>query len=730
LKLNWLNATVRITLPTINAFLFRCEWKYLSAIVKSTPVTPPDNSSEKPQMYYKLTNLCSTWYLNPEDASYPGSVYFAFTDTYQFYMINVETGESVQGEYTFDTEIYQTNFGDITLWVLDDQGTWQKYPLQVQYERDVMHTENCRLHVTDDGETKTYWRQQNQLSNLYIQRYGHLQTYQSKVYLEALAAGGTKGYPYTKVEFDYPGIEVFKNLSPIELDTEDHPIFPMNFGYIAQYTIYRADGTIYEQGEYDFTHASSSHGIPTIPDGRLYYYHIRYDTTQKGTGMGHVVHYYFAIQQDKKPSEPTITLPEPSLWVNHLSGYWSPDKNLPYHFNFQLDGRVYLMNTDTGKGLYGKYSYVDDKIELWFPQDDGVWKKSNIQIAVQRDENNRAKTTMAVTEGAKKSTYTRIDPNAIESLQVRVPNSDPYEAIGVYNFYIQSVNLLDQTINFELPKLTDLRKMEPVTFTGAPRLLLGLVDTVQYKIYDKNFRVVESGDYTIRGEKLCLDFPQEAGIYYLMVSCNLNQNFGDGYKSRKLCYYLAIDYQPVIEEYKPPVLGDNRVSIPLLDCDSPLAHMTLDTQNALHGSGCASATFSKGSPIISPNVFKSPIDATGMDMLEFDLYVSDLSLLTGNVFPSTAAALEITSGGTCDYEELLFTWEDIVRYGLAGQELKQGWNHVIFPLSMAKENSASAEKFDISQIDFIRFYIIDTSKLGSDEYTVKLDNICLTGEQK
>jgi hypothetical protein len=110
--------------------------------------------------------------------------------------------------------------------------------------------------------------------------------------------------------------------------------------------------------------------------------------------------------------------------------------------------------------------------------------------------------------------------------------------------------------------------------------------------------------------------------------------------------------------------------------------------------------------------------------------VSDVSLLTGKFFPSTAAALEITSGGTCDYEELTFIWEDIVRYGLAGQELKQGWNHVVFPLSMAQETGITADKFDISQIDFIRFYIIDTTKLGNGAYTVKLDNICLTGEAK
>ena len=697
---------------------------------------PPDEPGTSPNIYKPTSDqiyesLCASWIYGSNKQPQYRPTCFAFTQAQKFYMVNAETGESVQGTYRMEDN--NQNEGKITfsLWVTNDKQELEKYPvtLELLYNNANYNAHLLLVTYEEQQETVTYWRRSIGIENFMIRSGARSMSYPCKGYIETVTVQDSLGYEHNEFSFDIPDNSIFDNIAPITLDgAYSYRIKPSIYykGSKISYTIYRADGSVYMQNEYsNRADGSTPNYIPTIPDGETYYYHVRYLCDQ-GDNFSFVFHNYFAIKKNKLSGDRPIIYPDSNLiapdssyYSEHLSGRWYPNSEeaVPFWFLFQPDGRVYIINTNTQESTIGRYLLTDLGVDIYTYQDGVGWfKEKDLLIHLDTEKNS-----MNVSFEMRSSKFLRDEGY---SYSVRLWIGDQSESIN--NFYIEQLSCRGVSHQFDLPDFEIFEQLTPLSFTNIPRFFLSRGGaTASYTVYDQNGNLIQ--EISIGPDRPIhpLQIPDEYGIYYLDVKHT--------YASQVAHCYIAINYheeqQPSFD-YVPPVLGDNRVSIPLLDCDSPLAHMTLDTQNALHGSGCASATFSKGSPIISPNVFKSPIDATGMDMLEFDLYVSDLSLLTGNFFPSAAAALEITSGGTCDYEELLFTWEDIVRYGLAGQELKQGWNHVIFPLSMAKENSASAEKFDISQIDFIRFYIIDTSKLGSDEYTVKLDNICLTGEQK
>ena len=708
---------------------------------------PPDEPGTSPNIYKPTSDqiyesLCASWIYGSNKQPQYRPTCFAFTQAQKFYMVNAETGESVQGTYRMEDN--NQNEGKITfsLWVTNDKQELEKYPvtLELLYNNANYNAHLLLVTYEEQQETVTYWRRSIGIENFIIWSGYSGKRHSVNAYIEKIEVSESKGYEHNEFNFSIPDNSIFNTMSPIRLDGNTvYRIKPGSYfqGSAVSYTIYRADGSIYLEGKLSYqSNGFTENYIPTIPDGQTYFYHLRYTYDQNSTRLTATCHAYFAILQNKStispilPQEPEIKLPDLNYFWQHLRGKWYPKNNaLPFWFAFQPDGRVYVMNTNTNESSIKSYSLNDNCIDIFSYHESIGWQRENIDI--QLDTENDC---LNVTFGEESRKYYR-DSSSYYPVRIFNSNTQTKEDEKIYNFYFEEIRVShsNSVFRFDLPDFEHFKQLIPLSFTDIPRFSISRIDcTASYKVYTQDGILFSESSWNPSAGRDAIDIPDKYGIYYIDITYSLDVTSFPAYvQSQQIVhYYIAIDYHEKDQpDYVPPVLGDNRISIPLLDCDSPLAHMTLDTQNALHGSGCASITFSKGSPVISPNKFKSPIDATGMDMLEFDLYVSDLSLLTGNFFPSAAAALEITSSGTCDYEELLFTWEDIVRYGLAGQELKQGWNHVIFPLSMAKENSASAEKFDISQIDFIRFYIIDTSKLGSDEYTVKLDNICLTGEQ-
>jgi len=168
----------------------------------------------------------------------------------------------------------------------------------------------------------------------------------------------------------------------------------------------------------------------------------------------------------------------------------------------------------------------------------------------------------------------------------------------------------------------------------------------------------------------------------------------------------------------------------LLDCDTKPGGRSayeVDVENAQEGDACL--TFNVGSGQVNEMILEEAIDGEGYDTLEFDLYVSDVTLFDLFAVGGTNSGFEITSSGYCDNQELSWKLGEI-RDCNEGGELAVGWNHIILPLDTAIPRSEDghhpdvAGPFDITNINFMRFFMVGESV--EHTITVKIDNICLT----
>ncbi len=114
----------------------------------------------------------------------------------------------------------------------------------------------------------------------------------------------------------------------------------------------------------------------------------------------------------------------------------------------------------------------------------------------------------------------------------------------------------------------------------------------------------------------------------------------------------------------------------------------------------------------------APVDATGYDYFELDLYLENPDL-----FGLGGGQLELTSSGECDVEELAFDMGYLSR-----QDLRQGWNHLCLPLSAGALNSQTDRQFDPSAVNFLRLYISGLpASVG--EVVLRFDNMFFTDGQ-
>ena len=167
-------------------------------------------------------------------------------------------------------------------------------------------------------------------------------------------------------------------------------------------------------------------------------------------------------------------------------------------------------------------------------------------------------------------------------------------------------------------------------------------------------------------------------------------------------------------------------SVPLWGCntgwDVAGEQWTVDTETPAAGSGCISVNLKNRVEVMAPEKhFDTPIDGTGMDTLEFDIYLSDLAIV--EYFSDTDGALELTSSGTSDQAEVGYNLRNLTKYILADAQV--GWNHVSIKIKSMDANDGSAGAFDISKINFIRFYWVYPPDCDQD-WILKLDNFRLT----
>ncbi|MBE6661349.1 MAG: hypothetical protein E7605_08120 [Ruminococcaceae bacterium] len=213
-------------------------------------------------------------------------------------------------------------------------------------------------------------------------------------------------------------------------------------------------------------------------------------------------------------------------------------------------------------------------------------------------------------------------------------------------------------------------------------------------------------------------------IYVRIGDANPNDYWGGSIQAGAPVV-LDIEYTP-LSDTELDATEDTRTehSVPLWGANETWGEdwgddWKIDNDNQTAGSGCVSVNLNGKSAVVSNKVFDVPVNAQGMDTFEFEIYLSDLRIL--DFFTSGNAAIEVTSSGVCDKEEISILGRQLADW-LKTHGATVGWNHVAIPLSkMAK----CGGELDISRINYLRFYIVGLQDVNED-YVIKLDNFRMT----
>ena len=110
----------------------------------------------------------------------------------------------------------------------------------------------------------------------------------------------------------------------------------------------------------------------------------------------------------------------------------------------------------------------------------------------------------------------------------------------------------------------------------------------------------------------------------------------------------------------------------------------------------------------------APIDISGSEYLEFDLYVSDATALQ-----SATLCVELASSGRQDDQEISVT--------LSGWKgLQNGWNHVQW--SLTDDFGSPMGQFDDTNLNFMRVFNFSNIPVGDEGLTLMLANFTFTAE--
>ena len=205
---------------------------------------------------------------------------------------------------------------------------------------------------------------------------------------------------------------------------------------------------------------------------------------------------------------------------------------------------------------------------------------------------------------------------------------------------------------------------------------------------------------------------------YVRIADSYSSNGWGGTIHSDIATRLEVQYTELTPEQWDAFEGapDDR-SISLLTCSQPFGGFTPDTNNKTTGYSSASLK------IVADNVNATtfaPIDATGYDALEFDMFVTDPAMFAAEYRDT---GIELTSSGRCDDGELSWKFPEIVA-ALNG-EIKEGWNHVTLLFRDGQPDSRNVNDFDITAINFFRFFFVGTPEEFHNDIFA-LDNIRLT----
>ena len=163
----------------------------------------------------------------------------------------------------------------------------------------------------------------------------------------------------------------------------------------------------------------------------------------------------------------------------------------------------------------------------------------------------------------------------------------------------------------------------------------------------------------------------------------------------------------------------------LVACESnwSMGEIIRSNPNPAAGTTSLKLTPTDGTSYKTPNIAFDPVDCTGMDTFEFNIYFSDKAFL--DFFAQMPEGqIEVTSYGTCDTEEINWDVSNLVK-GIVGEAKPGEWLTVRLPLSNGSETGGSIK---LDSVNYIRIYFHshDAEYPGDGESFLCLDNFRMT----
>lgn len=210
---------------------------------------------------------------------------------------------------------------------------------------------------------------------------------------------------------------------------------------------------------------------------------------------------------------------------------------------------------------------------------------------------------------------------------------------------------------------------------------------------------------------------------YVRIADAYTQNGWGGAIAATEPVSLKVTYiKPTIAQLNAAEMTPTEHCMPVFGCNSEWGGgYVLDTTDQNAGYAALSLTLRAGDTL-GQTMLEQPVDARGMDTLEFDLYVSDTAVFD---LPFSGY-LTLSSAGSKDAAAVRWS----IRALFAAIEQKQsGWNHVVLPISSASIVNGGGGSFNIGAINHISLGWTDMTAVPA-KLEWKVDSFCLTDLQK
>jgi len=645
---------------------------------------------------------------------------------------------------------YSFSDNTIEIWTKGQDG-WKKSDLTITLQINETYY-NTTMTVTEGEKSTVYIRPECTDEHVEFWNVDDERPVEStdNYYIESIMLSGMS----SPISFEVPGLEYFKQLNVFHFSAP--PALQTAHINSVSYKIYNEALELVAEGSSRMDANSLSSCALKFPDEPgLYYIDVATSSHEASDIFQQLItHFYAAIQIGEEkvdepvtpptPPAPEINLPdEPYLdeiqCANEVYGTWTDGdwmageaKEIFYHFT--PGGYFYQMNTKTWESVMGVYYYYADGTILMFEADEqGNPIRQMPCYGISSGENRGVITMHSLEDNSTLGTYTlgSTYPSS-ELLHVRTKTSSYFIPYMLPEAFIWDA---DHRFEFDTSFFLDkIQTMPHISITEAPSFYIPLVgQSVTYTLYvkedgDDSLEIISEDMLLDQGAKLVLpDLPEsyweEPDVCYYLDIRYETGGYNAYCNKQFMHYFVALKCLGDEEEsYSPPEATEDSVLIE--SCNTqPQGAFELDTTSPAEGEGCWSIT-TPAAGALAFHAWETGIDASGRDVIEFDLYISDLEALKSM---KRMCALELSSSGKSDVQEIAFSGEQIVEFGRYGQEWQVGWNHVVLRLADATAtNGKDKVPFDISNVNFVRFYLLT----ATDSHTIKIDNICLSVEQK